>query len=292
MKTPQQSNCPVQLSKTLLDKQRAGAELRFIGRSAFTLVELLIVTGIMAILFGLLAAGLSRAKMAAQRVACLNNLKQWGCATHLYAHENDDQLPREAAFDGINPWEATGSPTNSDVWYNALAVTTGVSVMTEYSQTPSSQQDFYSTKTIFHCPSAKFSAVSATYPNFSLAMNSKLMRDFESGPPVPGSTPAAKDCKLNEIKAPDRTALFLDNGVPGEIKLCSFQPAYTGQPKAYASQFPGRHNRAGNILFADGHALTIPGIKVVEMNPGSPFRGRAIYPPVEVVWRHDPALVP
>jgi len=271
--------------------QRGRATL-FVQPCAFTLVELLIVIAIIAILFGLLATGLSRAKMAAQRIVCLNNLKQWGSATHIYAHENEDQLPREAAFDGINPWEATGSPTNSDVWYNALAVTAGISAMTQYSQTPSSQQNFYSAKTIYHCPSATFSPVAATYPNFSLAINSKLMRDFESGPPLPPSSSPLEQCKLSEIKAPDRTALFLDNGVPGETRLCSFQPPYTGQPKAYASQFPGRHDRSGNLVFADGHALTLRGTKVVDMDPASAFRGGAIYPPVEVVWRQDPALVP
>ena len=292
MKMHQQRKCPFPVPGTRLREHPGGTQLSLFSRSAFTLVELLIVSAIVAILFGLLAAGLSRAKMAAQRIVCLNNLKQWGCATHLYAHENDEQLPREAAFDGINPWEVTGSPTNSDVWHNALPVTASVSAMTQYAQTPSSQQDFYSAKTIFHCPSAHFSAVAATYPNFSLAMNSKLMRDFESAPPPPKGTPAASECKLSDIKAPDRTALFLDSGIPGEARLCSFQPPYTGQPKADASQFPGRHNRGGNIVFADAHALTLPGTKVVEMNPASAFRGRAIYPPVEVVWRHDPALVP
>jgi len=82
-------------------------------------------------------------------------------------------------------------------------------------------------------------------------MNSKLMRDFESAPPPPSSKGLSQGCKLSDIKAPDRTALFLDNGIPGEARLCSFQPPYTGQPKAYASEFPGRHNRGGNIVFAD-----------------------------------------
>jgi len=306
MKTHRQNKRPLPVPGTVLDKERAdrrqhaqgsglsqrGRDALFLQPSGFTLVELLIVIAIIAILFGLLATGLSRAKTAAQRIVCLNNLKQWGSATHIYAHENDDHLPREAAFDGINPWEATGSPTNSDVWYNALPATSGIRAMKEYAQTPSSQQNFYSDKTIFHCPSARFSAVAATYPNFSLAMNSKLMRDFESGPPLPPSSPPPEQCKLSEIKAPDRTALFLDNGVPGETRLCSFQPPYTGQPKAYASQFPGRHNRSGNLVFADGHALTLQGTKVVDMDPASAFRGSAIYPPVEVVWRQDPSLVP
>ena len=129
MKTHRQNKRPLPVPGTVLDKERAdrrqhaqgsglsqrGRDALFLQPSGFTLVELLIVIAIIAILFGLLATGLSRAKTAAQRIVCLNNLKQWGSATHIYAHENDDHLPREAAFDGINPWEATGSPTNSDV---------------------------------------------------------------------------------------------------------------------------------------------------------------------------------
>ncbi len=229
--------------------------------------------GIVGILLGLLIGGVARAKMAAHRIACINSLKQWAFAAHLYAAEHDDQLPREAAVDGINSWEMTSSPTNNDVWYNALAETAGITTMAQYAQTPSSQQDFYRAGKIFHCPRARFSDVSATYPNFSLAMNSKLMRDFEGRSDPGGPT---LGCKLTKIKIPDRTGLFLDNGVPGEEPLCIFQPPYTGQPKAFASQFPGRHNRGGNIAFADGHVQTLPGKDVVEMNPTNVFCGRAI----------------
>lgn len=259
--------------------------------AAFTLLELLAVSAILAILAALLLGALYRGKMAAHRAACMNNLYQWARATHLYAHDNDDSMPREAAIDGINTWEMTAASTNSDVWYNALAQCVDLTTMAQYAQTPSSQQDFYFAGKIFHCPRARFSDIAATYPNFSLAINSKLMRDFERGEPTSDSS-SGKGLKLAEIIVPDRTALFLDNGIPGEPRLCSYQAPYIGQPKAFASQFPGRHNNSGNIAFVDGHVATLAGKDVVEMNPASVFRGRAIYPPGEVIWRHDPALVP
>jgi prepilin-type N-terminal cleavage/methylation domain-containing protein/prepilin-type processing-associated H-X9-DG protein len=260
-------------------------------RSGFTLLELLVVSAILAVLFGLIVSAVARAKMSAQRIVCMNNLKQWAAATHVYANENDDLLPRESAVDGINSWEMTGSSTNHDVWYNALAETMLIMPMTQYAQTPSSQQDFYSDGRIFHCPRARFAPISATYPNFSLAMNSKLMRDFERADPTSAAV-GSNSRRLSEMKAPDRTALFLDGGVPEEERLCSFQAPYTGQPKAFASQFPGRHNRGGNIAFVDGHVRTLPGKDVVDMDAASVFRGRAIFPYGEVVWRHDPTLVP
>jgi hypothetical protein len=242
------------------------------------------------ILAALMLAGITGAKMAAQRIACINNLKQWGCAAQLYAHDNNDRLPREAAVDGINTWEMTCAPTNLDVWYNALAETARLPTMATYAQTPSSQQDFYSSARIFHCPGARFSPVAATYPNFSLAINSKLMGDFERS--EPGSEPADFwSRKTGEIKVPDRTALFLDNGIAGEQRFCEFQSAYTGQPKTFANQFPSRHKSAGNILFVSGRVRTMPCKDVVQTDPGSIYRGRAVYPG-EVIWRHDPALVP
>ncbi|PYM11938.1 MAG: hypothetical protein DME18_12630 [Verrucomicrobia bacterium] len=201
-------------------------------RSAFTLLELLVVAAIVALLSALAAGGVVHGKMAAQRVACMNNLKQWGYATHLYADEQEDILPRESAVDGINTWEMANIPVNRDVWYNALAETLGVTTMARYSQTPSSQHEFYSRGNTFHCPAARFSPGAATYPNFSLAINSKLMFDYERGPPGAVDGSESRSLRLCEIQVPEKTALFLDDGVPGEAMLCPFQAAYTGHSPA------------------------------------------------------------
>ena len=65
---------------------------KFVVRG-FTLVELLVVIAVIAILAALLLPAFARSKRSAQRVACINNLRQFRLALGIYTAENDGQMP-------------------------------------------------------------------------------------------------------------------------------------------------------------------------------------------------------
>lgn len=62
-------------------------------QAAFTLIELLVVIGIIALLLGIVAPGLTAAHRRAQRVTCQTQLHQIGTAIWAYSVGNDDRVP-------------------------------------------------------------------------------------------------------------------------------------------------------------------------------------------------------
>ena len=76
-------------------------------RKGFTLVELLVVIGIIAVLVSLLLPSLGRAREAARQTKCLSNLRQLGMAFVMYTNENQQFFPGPAQRDPLTeyPWD-------------------------------------------------------------------------------------------------------------------------------------------------------------------------------------------
>ncbi len=133
-------------------------------RRGFTLIELLVVIAIISLLVGLLMPAVQKAREAASKLSCGNNLKQLGLALSMY-HNNFNQFPPSRLNDYQATWLVLLMPyVEQDNLYNQWVLTA-----TYYDQTILAQQT--SVKG-YYCPSRRSSAsdpslsISGDYPSF------------------------------------------------------------------------------------------------------------------------------
>jgi prepilin-type processing-associated H-X9-DG protein/prepilin-type N-terminal cleavage/methylation domain-containing protein len=132
-------------------------------RAGFTLVELLVVIGIIAVLVGLILPALNKARASAQTIQCASNLRQWGVGLQMYVDQSQGLLPFKGCKgidngpDLIGP--ANGQPlgiADPGTWYNALPPLVGVKT---YYQMMLDKQNLniplpsYGDNSLYICPS-------------------------------------------------------------------------------------------------------------------------------------------
>jgi prepilin-type N-terminal cleavage/methylation domain-containing protein/prepilin-type processing-associated H-X9-DG protein len=111
-------------------------------RKGFTLVELLVVIGIIALLIAILMPALSRAKEQANWLKCLSNLRQVGQAFMMYCNNNKGRFPVAGANGDPNDWifwedMPVGTRPDRKLDYSMIAPYLGIPVNPEILRCPS-----------------------------------------------------------------------------------------------------------------------------------------------------------
>jgi len=184
---------------------------------AFTLIELLVVIAIIAILAAMLLPALSSAKAKAQSGSCLNNLKQWGLATQMFALDNNDLLPKD------------GSPNGTSVnegWYIDLPRVLGRPTYQEMEWRTNANADIG--RSIWICPSNPRRSNGNNL--FHYCLNEHV-----------NANGSGNQVKLSTILKPSDTVWLFDNG-----KL-----AGVAQQNNVHSNL---HSAGANFTFLDGHS--------------------------------------
>jgi general secretion pathway protein G len=211
-------------------------------RPAFTLVELLVVIGIIAILVALLMPAMARAREAARTVACASNIRQIGIGTIAYANRNNGFLP--VPVEGVN---LMGGRPESAIWGTdeqgihdfsqgtLIADLGGPSVAEELFKCPSDEEprllsSFYQT---------------AHRRNFSYVFNGQIVDSYSAAH-------GFKSKRISQIRCPSHKILLFENGDSPGIN-CSpvgYNPAAYVGPRLYIGL---RHHDRSNVFYADGH---------------------------------------
>lgn len=242
-------------------------------RHAFSVLELMIVLGLMMVLLLIALPGVRYFRERSQGISCMTNLRQIGAATFQYAAEHQNQLPfiYYTAANG-----AGGSGALTGAWYYNLAPYLGVP-RTEVSDPGKASwermllgtpQERIGRPCVFTCPGHRASETNDTWKPQPMSWPAECPVSY--APPLSARSQAHQKglpgklhpsgvelypVKLSEIPYPSQKIWISDSATPSTLNTTAARwqssEDYTGGN--YPRQGFTRHNEGGNALFYDGH---------------------------------------
>ena len=230
----------------------------------FTLVELLVVIGIIALLISILLPSLAKAKNQANAIKCLSNLRQLGMAFTMYAGENRGRFPRSASG---------GNPYHDDwIWWQltpvAATATTDGRPVCDPNQSAIARYVGGFNAEFFRCPgddiAGRKSSTAGGYYNYSYSMNYRLEGSIKSVPPFSAIRNSSTKLLLVEEEG---TTINDGRWVPPLYNAANVYDTTSGtldlldtrhdRPKTMPDNVMDplpNDDRRGNAVFIDSHA--------------------------------------